>query len=439
MTRTRSSCRAPIYRYQGGYPEITINAIQQDREYYRKHIGNDVTVWDTEGGKCIANRLTNRPLSAEDIQRKLKDNPRALGYWWMHPAVSEWQQACEVSRDYLVKWGEGIEKIFSGNYGDYCHGPNVCSWRDGVPVVACLTSIHQIQLLHDAEFIGKLATPENIYAYLFKRERRRGIFKSPGYILACWTTVGKGQIRLQTGASRITRLDLFGNPRAIATAGGETEIELSEWPVYLQGIKADARLLPPKFTVDFDSSVISAGSACKLTITVTNAAAANAIQGTIQFELPRGWEDAPSQIVVTCPPGADRQIDSELRVPPSTPDGVYDLLVKLLDAETGAESRRKLAFTVKNTIVCPYMTKTPAIDGDLSGLQGFVTSRANTAGTPFAAGTVLRAVTPPSVFASTTRRPPVGSAGHRDQHPVRIPLGVTGGTDSLPICAAGRR
>lgn len=357
------------YYYQGAYPERTIKAIQHDRDYYRKLTGREIVMWDTEGGKCIANRLTNRPLTAEEIQCKLKDNPRAPGYWWMHPAVSEWQQAGEVSRDYLVKWGEGIKKIFSGSYGDYCQGPNVCSWRDGVPVISCLASIHQIQLLHDAEFAGKLSSSQNVYAHLFRRERGRGPLGSPEYILACWTTIGKDQIRVQTGASRITRLDLFGNPRTIATAGGEVELELSEWPVYLRGIKADACLLPPKLTVASDSSVVSAGSIFGLTITVTNAASAGEMRGAIQVELPEGWT-APSAMAVSCAPGTGRQVRSKVRVPPATRDGSYDVLVKLVDAETGAESRRRLTLTVRNTIACCYMPEPPRIDGDLSDWQG---------------------------------------------------------------------
>ncbi len=353
------------YYYQGGYPEVTIGAIQADREYYRKKIGAQPIIWDTEGGKCIPNRLTNRPMTAEEIERKLRDNPRAPGYWWMHPAVSEWQQAAEVSRDYLVKWGEGIDKVFTGNYGDYNQGPNVCSWRDGVPVVSCLASIHQIQLLHDAEFVRKVVSTGNIYAYLFRKKYGSGIGGAPEYILACWTTVGKDQIRLQTGASEVTRLDLFGNPQTISTREGDVDVELSERPVYLGGVKADVRLLPPRFTVACDSNVIGAGSIFNLTMTVTNVASAREMRGAIHLELPEGWQSDSSRIPVACPPGVSREVRGEVRVPPATADGAYNLLVRWRDAQSGAESRQRLTFTVKNTITCFYMNEAPRIDGNL--------------------------------------------------------------------------
>jgi len=98
-------------------------------------------------------------------------------------------------RDYLVKWGEGIEKVFAGDHSDFQVGPNVCSWRDGGAVVS-----RPWPTIYLTRTLKRRAVSVRNWKFR-KRTTRTAIAGGREHALICWTTLERSAMKLRARAA----------------------------------------------------------------------------------------------------------------------------------------------------------------------------------------------------------------------------------------------
>ena len=263
---------------QGEDPEIVIPRIRGYVAAVQQRAPRPIRVWDTEGGIALAWRERNRPMTKVRLAEIIRSDNR--GYKWMHWARDEWSHADLTVRDYLVKWGEGVEKVMAGIYSDFQTVCNVCSWRDGSPVVTALATTYLTRTLTGAKFVRKLGTPESYYAYLFRKDN--------DHILVCWTTLELSHISLMAERPRATVADLFGNETAMAPQNGVLSLPVSRSPVYVHGVTEGVRAVPEKLKVHPDAALVVAGNTVGLKVELNNPFDGQ-LAGTLKPQLPDGW------------------------------------------------------------------------------------------------------------------------------------------------------
>jgi hypothetical protein len=338
-------------------PEAVINRMREFTRPVREAAGKPIHVWDTEGGIALAVKRTNRPMTRGEILEEVKGG--SPGYQWMHYAFDEWTQADRTVRDYLVKWGEGIEKVFSGSYADFQCGPNVCSWRDRSPVVSALATNVLTRMLTGAEFVRKLDVPGDHYAYLFRQGN--------DYIVACWTTLDRSSLILDAKKAVVTVTDLFGNDRAEKSEKGVVGLTVTPTPIYVRHVGAEVKALPEKLKVAAGAPLVSAGTSVAITVEVTNSTDA-ALKGEVTLRVPSGWEATPKSASVACVAKEVKRLPFKVTPPVGTPDGIREVSAILSE---GARTTTKTAqVMVKTAVPCPRMSSPPVIDGDLSEWPG---------------------------------------------------------------------
>ena len=338
---------------QGEDPEIVIPRIRGYVAAVQQRAPRPIRFWDTEGGIALAWRERNRPMTKVRLAEIIRSNNR--GYKWMHWARDEWSHADLTVRDYLVKWGEGVEKVMAGIYSDFQTVCNVCSWRDGSPVVTALATTYLTRTLTGAELVRKLETTESYYAYLFR--------KDDGHTLVCWTTLDPSHISLMTERPRLTVADIFGNETAMGSQNGVLSLPVSRSPVYVHGVTAEIRAVPEKLKVHPDATLVMAGDTVGLKVELSNPFDGQ-LAGTLKPELPNGWSAEPAERRAACGPQSAAAYAFTLRTPRTARDGYHMIPVSL--TESTGSTVKEARIMVKTAVVCRSMAQPPIIDADLA-------------------------------------------------------------------------
>jgi hypothetical protein len=339
-------------------PEARIATIRSFTAPLRQKAGGAIHVWDTEGGG-LANtpRRTNRPTTPDELRAEIARNNQA--FQWMGWSADEWDHAGRTVRDFVVKWGEGVEKVFGGYYDCYSNmaqtGPNVCCWRDGSPVVTALATTVLIDTLGGARFVRKLDAPEGQYAYLFRNGGR--------HILVCWTTKGKGVMHLDLHAPAVTVTDILGNQARQETRNGMLTREVTGQPFYITGVSPDPRVLPERMTLALGAPLIAAGEKISLTAEINNPFDAP-LRGELSLELPAGWKAEPAAGTVECRARESIRRVFNIVAPAGAADGDYEIGSVLVEKDSRTAKAARLK--VKTPVGIPKVKAPPTIDGDLA-------------------------------------------------------------------------
>ncbi len=319
--------------------------------------GAAARIWDTEGCLALAPRRTNRPTSLATLKAEIARNNKAFN--WMGWGADEWSHADRTVRYYLLKWGEGVEKVMGGNYDCYSNIaqtiPNTCCWRDGSPVVTALATTVMIRTLDGAEFVRKLDVQEGHYAYLFRKGRE--------HVLVCWTTLDKSTLVLDLRAPSATVMDLLGNSHPEETDKGILTREVTRTPFYVTGISGDVRVLPERLKLALGAPIVAAGGKVSLAVEINNHFDAD-LKADLSLKLPAGWTCQPTAAKVAAGPKGSFKSVFEITAPTGTADGPCEISAVL--AEKGTATVKTAGIMVKTPVSIRKVAKVPVIDGDLA-------------------------------------------------------------------------
>ncbi len=248
--------------------------------------------------------------------------------WPTHDkGVSELDQAKMLVRTYIIAIGSKvIDKIFWYDFRDDGTDPTDPEQnfgiikRDFLPKKAYNAYKVMTQLLEGKTPQGRVDLwDDNLWGFSFA--------KGKNLTLVLWSHRGEGTVNLLTKVRKVTVHDMYGKKRELTPREGKLLLDLSEEPVYVEGLETVEVGSPP---VQFLISRIRAtgGTENEVSVLVENLFN-KPVQGKVYLLAPDGWKVSPTEKEYQLPAG-DYQYISFKITPPINAQGDYPLRARLI-------------------------------------------------------------------------------------------------------------
>lgn len=249
-----------------------------------------------------------------------------VGWPTHNGGVPEDVQARMLVRTYIIAIGSKlVDKVFWYDYRDDGTDPADPEQnfgiikRDFTPKKAYNAFKAMTQMLEGKNPQGRVDLwDDNLWGFSFT--------KGKSLTLALWSAKGEGTVNLLTKAKKVTVYDMYGKKRELAPREGKLLLNLSEEPIYVEGLEKVEVGSPP---VQFLTSRFRAtgGAESEISVLVENLFSKPA-QGRVSLVVPEGWTVSPKENEYQLPAEDYKYLSFKI-TPPLTAKGDYALKAQL--------------------------------------------------------------------------------------------------------------
>ncbi|MBC7326590.1 cellulase family glycosylhydrolase [bacterium] len=280
--------------------------------------------------------------------------------WPTHDkGVSEDVQARMLVRTYVIAIGSKlVDKVFWYDYRDDGNNPSDPEQNFGI-IRRDFTSKKAYNAYKVMTKLLEGKTPEgkvdlwddNLWGFAFA--------KGNTLTLVLWAAKEEGTVNLLTKAKKVKVYDMLGKVKEISPKEGKLLLNLSEEPIYVEGLEKAEVGSPP---VQFLTSRFRAtgGTENEVSVLVENLFNKPA-QGMVSLVLPEGWEATPKEKDYQLPAGDYQYLSFKIK-PPMNASGDY-LLKAVLQTKDGLKASASATIQITQPITLAFQ---PVLSASLS-------------------------------------------------------------------------